>query len=790
MYYRMKKDFANGLGKLKSFAKSAKGIELAYENEKVRIEFLKDDLFRIKISQAGKFDEKPSCSVSRLPSSKITLQIKQDKKQIVLASGTLKVIVNKNPFNVRAVRNDGSVILEGIDWNIFKEDPYLSMNSGWFFRMKKNKDDLFLGLGEKTGGLDKSGRKYQMWNTDILGPESGSDVVPDVKKGDPARDPSSQAYDPYYMSIPFFYRISRKDKFAASGLFFDNPYRGYFDLDGKDDFTVEFNAGQLTLYVFNGPSISSILEDYSALTGRMELPPMWALGHHQCRWKAYTEKDIRELAANYRKLGIPCDTLWLDIDYMDGFRVFTWNRERFPDMKKLTDEMLEKGFRMITIVDPGVKYDPSYSACREGIKGDHFCRCANGNLFMGRVWPGQTVFPDFTQEKTRRWWGKLNGEHAKKNGLAGIWNDMNEPATKDSDLSDMRFDFHGENYPHERFHNEYGTLMAMSTKEGLEKAFPGKRTFILSRAGSPGIQRYAANWLGDNFSRWEHMWQSIPMSTGLSISGQPFVGADAGGFAQACNPELLARWIMYAALTPFCRNHNADGQGQEPWEMEGKATDVYRKAVKLRYKLLPYIYTAFAESSRNGTPVMAPMPYYFQSDAKAYKADDQYMFGPDLLVAPIYKKDQKSRKVYLPKGDWYDFWTGKSVRGGKTIDVKAPLNIIPLFVRAGAVIPMLSDEIDSTVELKHGEIELHVFVPACNGNWKSLLMEDDGETTDYRKGKYFKTEFILTRNGKKAVLVSRTSGKGFSSFKRKKFKVILHSAGGHVDFEDRITMEY
>jgi len=784
----MKTTFANGLGAFKSSIRSSNGINLVYENEKVRIEFLKEDLFRIKISQAGKFDENPSCSVIKIPSQKVSLKIKQDGKQIALISRELKLVINKNPFNIRAVRSDGTVVIEGFDWKKLKDDAYLSMNSGWLLRLKRNPDDMFLGLGEKTGGLDKSGRKYQMWNTDILSPESGSDVMPEVKQGDPGRDPSSQSFDPYYMSIPFYYKVSRKDKFAAAGFFFDNPSRGYFDLDGKDDYTVEFNAGQLTLYVFSGPSMKSILEDYSGITGRMELPPIWALGHHQCRWKVYTEKDVRELANNYRKLGIPCDTLWLDIDYMDGYRVFTWNRERFPDMKKLSDEMFAKGFRMITIVDPGVKYDPSYSACREGIKGDHFCRSANGSLFMGRVWPGQTVFPDFTQGKTREWWGRLNGEHAKKNGLAAIWNDMNEPATKDSDIADMRFDFSGENHPHERFHNEYATLMAMATKQGLEKAFPGKRTFILSRAGAPGIQRYAANWLGDNFSRWEHLWQSIPMSNGLSISGQPFVGSDIGGFAQACNPELLARWIMYAVLTPFCRNHNADKQGQEPWEMGDKVTDVYRKAVKLRYKLLPYIYTAFAESSRNGTPVMAPLSYYFQSDGKAYETDDQYMFGPDLLVAPVYKKGLKSRKVYLPEGGWYDFWTGKLINGGKTINVKAPLDIIPLFVRSGAVIPMLAEEIDSTVGLRPEEIELHVFAPSESGAFKSCLMEDDGETTDYRKGKYFETEFVLTRNGGGLSISAKTSGKGFSSFRRKRFNIALHDSGQELEFKDVIQL--
>ncbi len=786
MYYRMKSGFANGLGELKGISKGRNSILLQYEVEKVRIDFFKDDLFRIKISQRGKFEEKPSLAIDKLPPPKASINVKTTSSQIIISSKKLKLTLNRNPFNLRAVRSNGTVIIEGIAWGNKKENAYLSMNSGWMLRLKRNPDDIFLGLGEKTGRLNRSGRKYQMWNTDILSPESGSDVMPEVQKGDPARDPSSQVFDPYYMSIPFLYRISRKDKFATAGFLFDNPYRGYFDLDDKDDFTVEFNDGQLALYVFAGPCIQSILEEFSGITGRMEVPPLWALGHHQCRWKVYTEKDVKELATNYRKHGVPCDTLWLDIDYMDGYRVFTWNRERFPDMKRLSREMQAKGFRMITIVDPGVKYDPSYRTCREGIRDDHFCKCRNGNFFMGRVWPGQTVFPDFTREKTRKWWGDLNGEHAKKNGLAGIWNDMNEPATKDSDISDMRFDFDGADYDHDRFHNEYANLMAIATKQGLEKTFPGKRTFILSRGGSTGIQRIAANWLGDNFSRWEHLWQSIPMSAGLSISGQVFVGADVGGFAAESNPELLARWIQYAALTPFCRNHNADKRNQEPWEMGPQTLKIYRAAVKLRYKLLPYIYSAFVRSSQTGCPIMAPMAYYWQNDPTSYEADDQYMFGKDLLVAPVFRKNQRRRKVFLPEGYWYDFWTKKLFKGGRVVDIVAPSDRIPVFVRAGALIPMLAWETETTMGLKPTMIELHLFMPVENGSWSSYLREDDGETTDYRKGKYLDTEFKVTRSNRKVVLEAETYGKGYSSFRRRGFELVVNPSVKNVSLDNRI----
>ena len=277
-------------------------------------------------------------------------------------------------------------------------------------------------------------------------------------------------------------------------------------------------------------------------------------------------------------------------------------------------------------------------------------------------WPsvaGAHRISDFSLEETRNWWGRLNAEHVLS-GLAGIWNDMNEPATGDVSPEEMWFE-RGK-YPHARFHNQYAMLMAMATAQGLLAALPDRRTFVLSRAGSPGIQRYAANWMGDNCSRWEHLEMSVPMALGFGISGQPFVGADIGGFVEDGSMELLVRWYQCGTLTPFCRNHNCAGQrDQYPWVYGGAAEDLVRDAIAFRYRLMPYIYTQFMLSTQTGAPVQIPLVFQYQDDLSARYIDDEYLFGSDLLVAPIFRAGDTSRHVYLPAGTWHDWRSGEVI---------------------------------------------------------------------------------------------------------------------------------
>jgi alpha-glucosidase len=517
-----------------------------------------------------------------------------------------------------------------------------------------------------------------------------------------------------------------------------------------------------------------ILTAYTWLTGRTAPPPLWSLGYHQCRWFDYTQDAVEGLAQRHRDEGIPCDALWLDIDYMDGYRVFTWNTDSFPDAPGMLKRLSEKGFRTITIIDPGVKHEPGYGVFDQAVERDVLCRTEGGDIYIGQVWPGNTAFPDFATQEAREWWGELNAAHVES-GLAGIWNDMNEPATGNIDPRAMRFNRGRDS--HERYHNQYALLMAMGTTQGLLAAMPDRRTFVLSRAGFAGIQRYAANWMGDNLSRWDHLWVSIPMGTGLGLSGQAFVGADIGGFAGNSNAELYLRWMQYGALTPFCRNHSEIGNvDQYAWAWGDVVQAIVREALRLRYRLMPYIYAAFLTASETGAPVQRPLVFDHQDDPLVRDLDDEYLFGRDLLVAPVLEAGQTSRQVYLPEGDWYDWHSGARFTGRTFIQVPTPMEQIPVFARGGAVVPLWPEAPDSTDGYHPDVIELHLFVPTEDGEHRSLLQEDDGLTFAADRGRRYRSELTVTRSGDRLELRADVDGEGYPEFAREAFRLVVHGA--------------
>jgi alpha-glucosidase len=647
---------------------------------------------------------------------------------------------------------------------------YARLNDEFVVTRRRNDADVVLGLGQKTGRMNRNGRHFTLWNTDVLDPSSVKEHTAHLDPDDPRTDCRGVDYDPYYISIPFYQGLDSRGR--AAGFFVDNVHRGHFEFDHEGETRIHFVGGQYVEYVFAGPSLQSILSDYTELTGRMSAPPMWALGYHHCRWHPYDQADVLEIAATYRKKGIPCDSIWLDIDHMDGYRVFTWNKAKFPDPPAMLSALKGNGFRTVTIVDPGVKVDPDYSVFQSGLAAKAFCLTEGGGVYEGQVWPGKTAFPDFANERARAWWGALNAQHVQS-GLAGIWNDMNEPATGAIPAYPMRFD--GGKYSHGTYHNAYALLMAMGTTEGLRKAMPDLRTFVLSRAGSAGIQRYAANWLGDNMSRWDHLWLSLPMSLGLGLSGQPFVGADIGGFGEDCEAELLVRWFQAAALSPFCRHHNdAGGRDQYPWSFDARVEKICHAALDLRYRLMPYLYSAFVESSQSGVPVMRPLVMSDQTDARLPEVDDQYLLGPHLIVAPVVEKGATSREVVLPAGEWIGWWTEVPAKSGA---VAAPLDQIPVFARAGAVIPVWPEAPASTLAYRPETIDLHVFVPSQDGTTESMLVEDDGETLGYEQGQRLVTTFRLTRAGDSLSLEATTTGAPFEGWRRTAFRVILRTPG-------------
>ena len=750
------------------------GILAQLHHEQLKIDVVRADVLRIKISRAGVFDESPTFAVCVDPlASPADFELERDEERVQLITAACTASLWLDPFRIDIHRRDGSPVIETAQDADGQYWAYATLNDSFTVRRRCRQEDAVFGLGEKSGRHNRKGRDFTMWNTDVLSPYGAAEFIAGKAPDDPRGDFRSVEFDPYYVSIPFFYHQSYPEgRIAAS--FVDNGYRGAYEFSRDEEYRIVCRGGQYTEYVFAGPDMPAILESYTWLTGRTAPPPIWSLGYHQCRWFEYSQDAVEDVAQRHRDNDIPCDAIWLDIEYMDGYRVFTWNNDRFPDPPGMLKRLDEQGFRVITIIDPGVKFDPGYWVFDQAVDRDVLCRTEGGDLYIGQVWPGNTAFPDFVTEEARTWWGELNAAHVLS-GLAGIWNDMNEPATGNIDATPMRFG-HGK-YSHERYRNQYALLMAMGTAAGLLDAMPERRTFVLSRAGFAGIQRYAANWMGDNQSRWDHLWLSIAMGCGFGISGQAFVGADIGGFAGNSNAELFLRWMQYGTLTPFCRNHSEIGNvDQYAWAFGDVIQDHVRIAIKLRYRLLPYLYACFLKASETGEPVQRPLIFDYQYDATVRDIDDQYLLGHDLLIAPVAGAGITARQVYLPAGDWYDWHTGELVGGRRFLTVATPLDRIPIYARGGAVIPMWPEAPDSTNGYQPLVIELHLFVPASDGSYESMLQEDDGLTFDALHGSRYRTSFIATRAGTELTLNAEASGNGYPEFARDRFLLILHGA--------------
>jgi alpha-glucosidase len=762
------------------------GILAELHGEKLTIDVVRADVLRIKISRGGVFDDSPTYAVCVDPlAGPAEFAVEPGDTVVRLITDACVASLWLDPFRIDVHRSDGSPVIETAQDADGHYWAYATLNDSFTIRRRCRQEDAIFGLGEKTGRHNRKGRDFTMWNTDVLSPYETLEFTAGKAADDPRGDFTSVEFDPYYVTIPFFYHQSYPTGTMAAS-FVDNGYRGAYEFSDNDEYRIVFHGGQYTEYVFAGPDMPAILERYTWLTGRTAPPPLWSLGYHQCRWFEYTQDAVEAIAQRHRDNDIPCDAIWLDIEYMDGYRVFTWDNERFPDPPDMLKRLDAQGFRVITIIDPGVKFDPGYWVFDQAVKRDVLCRTEGGDLYIGQVWPGNTAFPDFVTEEARTWWGELNAAHVLS-GLAGIWNDMNEPATGNISSIPMRFG-RGE-YSHQRYHNQYALLMAMGTTAGLLDAMPDRRTFVLSRAGFAGIQRYAANWMGDNQSRWDHLWLSIAMGAGFGISGQAFVGADIGGFAGNSNAELFLRWMQYGTLTPFCRNHSEIGNvDQYAWAFGDIIQDHVRTAIKLRYRLLPYLYACFLEASETGAPVQRPLVFDHQYDATVRDIDDQYLLGTDLLIAPVTRPGVTGRQVYLPAGDWYDWHTGEFIGGKRFLTVSTPLDRIPIYARGGAVIPMWPEAPSSTTDYHPAVVELHLFVPASDGVYYSMLQEDDGLTFAALRGARYRTAFTVERAGSQLTVNAEVSGDGYPEFRRERFVLVLHGAAADMGQLDDVMI--
>jgi alpha-glucosidase len=736
-------------GDVRAVERRADGVVLALTSgARVSVTFADIETVRVRLAPGGRFGRDFSYAVEPKDRKTVAADVTETRDEIRISSlnGTT-VRIKRRPFLVAVLDGAGRTVVEDDP----ARPPTFDPETGAVESSKRRVEwETYYGLGEKAGAtVSRDTQQFVMWNTDTYGYPRG--------------------LDPIYQSIGFYIalrqdenraqdaqpaggaRAPRQRRGVAYGLFFDNTSRAYFDMGKSDPARVTFGAasGELNYYVFTGGrerTPKNVLRDYTDLTGRAPLPPVWALGNQQSRWSYYPEARVREVARGFRESRIPADVIYLDIDYMDGFRVFTWNRERFPDPSKMISDLREQGFRVVVIVDPGIKVDPNYFAYKDGQAGGHFVKNSDGSELHARVWPGVCAFPDFTDPKAREWFGSLYKSNLDE-GVAGFWNDMNEPGVFLSEETPKPDIYHhpmktfpltarhagdGEPGAHARYHNVYGMQMARSTFEGLRRLRPDARPFVLTRAGYAGVQRYSAVWTGDNVASWDHLRLSLTMLLNMGVSGVPVVGSDVGGFSGNPTPELYARWLQAAALTPFLRSHSEAGSNpHEPYSFGEEFTKINRASVELRYRLLPYLYTLFREHTQTGAPVMRPLWFEYPDDARTYLVEDEYLVGRDLLVAPVVRESATKRGVYFPAGDdWVDWWTGKTYKGGTDAEIEAPLERLPLFARAGAVIPA-QPAVQHTGEMLKTTLSV---VVVRGGEGVSSFYEDAGDGYEYRGG--------------------------------------------------------
>jgi len=724
------------IGDIVKHVKFSDHVQFQCSNALFNLYVVDSDIIRFRFTNRDEFSKAPSYAViNNNFNSKYEFQEKNDYFQITTEDFIIEI--SKSPCRVSIYDSQMNLInSDEKSFGVSFDNDEVRCHKTLF------EDELFYGLGEKTGNLQKNGNQYTLWNSDVPGYDNNDDAI--------------------YQSIPFFIGI-RDHK--AYGIFFDNTYKSYFNFGASNNRFYWFGAekGELNYYFIGGPEIKKVISSYTELTGKMELPPMWALGYQQCKWSYYPESKVRNVAKTFRDKDIPCDVIYLDIHYMDEYRVFTWDDEKFPNPEMMLADLKKDGFKVITIVDPGVKADlDGYKPAIEGMEQNLFAIYPDGEPYQGEVWPSWAYFPDFTKKETRAWWGDWNAKLLKQ-GISGIWNDMNEPAVWGKAFPDIvQFNDNGFGASHKKIHNVYALEMAKATFEGLKKSDNDLRPFILTRAGYSGIQRYAAVWTGDNVASEEHLQLACTMPLNMGLSGIPFVGSDVGGFFSEPSPNLYTRWIQMSALSPFFRGHTIiNTKDQEPWAFGDYIESLAREAIKLRYKLMPYIYNEFYNSSINGLPIMQPMMLEFQDDEECYKTESQYqyMFGQNLLVAPVLKENTEFKKLYLPKGKWIGFDGDKIYDGGQWVIIDAPLNKLPLFIKEGGIIPMIESQ-NYIGEKKIKTMEFKIF-PSDNSEY--TLYEDDGISQDHNKEKFSKTKFKVSKNSDKFEIMITKVVNNFNS---------------------------
>jgi alpha-glucosidase len=702
----LKNPVSKTIGTFVGYEKNDSGVLISASEGLLRIILFSPSIAKISFSSSSEFDDF-SYAVCQTPQA-VTFDAKEDHDVIRISTSRMQIIVFKNSLRIR---------FEDFIGNVVNEDEH-GLGTSWIGEQvttykKLQEGERFIGLGEKTGALDRKGHQYQNWTTDAYGYHGGQ--------------------DPLYCSTPFYMGIHHK---VMYGIYFDNSYKTFFNFGASNNRFSSFSAdsGSMNYYFFEGQSVGEIITHYTWLTGRMEMPPQWSLGYQQSRYSYYPDKEVKTLAKTFREKDIPADVLVLDIHYMDKYKIFTWDPKNFSDPNGLLKYLSDEGFKVVIMCDPGIRIEPGYPAYDDGVSKDVFLKYPDGEYYSGQVWPGWCHFPDFTKSETRDWW-RSHLRFYTDMGIEGFWNDMNEIATWGHGLPEnIEFDFDGNKATTRKGRNQFGFQMARSTYEGTKSLMNGRRPFNLTRSGFSGVQRYAAVWTGDNVSYDDHMLLGVRLVNSLGLTGVAFAGYDAGGFVGEANPRLFARWMSIAALSPFFRGHTMiNTRDAEPWSFGEEVEQISRNFIKFRYQLMPYIYSLFHEASTTGMPVQRSLTLTHPFDARVYehRYHNQYLFGPDILVCPA-ESTRDVVKVFLPDGEWYSVYNGRKYDGDQEVFIECPIHRLPVFVKGGSVIPAKAS--GKNVSQGNDKLMLHVYNGKAGSSF--TLYDDDGETFSYQRGEY------------------------------------------------------
>lgn len=747
---------AQSVGPVVSYQKTTHGIEGTLAQGSFAVTVYSDHVIRVQVSQKERPDNFSYSLVNNASPQFTNFSTKAGSdSKIVIQTASLTVEIERSP-QFRVIYKDarGTSLNEdtageglGTVFNGAKLVVYKTLQQG----------ERFIGLGEELGNLDRRGSVVTLWNTD------------NYRYDDPRV--------PMYAGVPFFIGLHHQQIY---GIYYDNSYRSTFNFgaSNKRFSSYTFDGGDRDEFFIYDDSVAKIIAHYTSLTGRMPLPPKWSIGYQQSRCSYASDDQVMFVARTLRGKKIPADGIVLDADYLKDYEPFRINKERFPDMHGLADRLRGMNLELTASVNPGIRIDNSYPAYKSMLQQDVFLKYTDGKPYIADIYPNTNLYPDFTDPKARAWWID-NMKVYQDVGINGYWNDMNEPAIDGQAMPDnISFDFDGKKGSTAEAHNFYGMLMARSSFESFKKYGGNKRPFVLSRAGFAGIQRYAAVWSGDNQAKDEHILLGALLNNQMGLAGVSFTGPDLGGYIGDGNKDLYKRWVEVGVFSPYLRNHREqNAAANEPWAYGEEAEAISKTYIGFRYRLLPYLYSKFRETSETGIPISRCLCIDDPLDEKVYQQKYQYefLFGDAMLVNPMTSKES-SKQTYLPAGDWYDLFSDEFIQGQREVGSDYPAYRIPIFVKASSIVP-LQTEVQSTKDLPSETLYVHVFYGSAAHRF--VYFEDDGTTLDYQRGDYYQRSIDFDPSAKKIVF-SKPEGSYASHFK--KIAVVLHGFGSHAGF--------